>query len=385
MDRRAAASRLTDGAISREWVGGDVVFTVATSDDEPEVRRLLAENPVGGRFGISLEREPDAFAADFNLAEDQVFILARPIIGGPAFGLCERVVWDAFVDGVARRLPYLGALRVASDHRHRIGIPRGGFRALRELAEDPDDLPFALTSIASDNYAARRLLAAGLPGMPNYRPIGEFSTFALRPRPSPTEPFISAAQASDLPAISAFLRKNAASLQFVQNWTEEKLEGLAAFGLRPEDFLVARDGGVIRAVLAVWDQRAFRQTVIRRYPRPLGLFRPLLNIVAPLTRMPRLPPLGTPSNQATLSHLAASEGDSEAVVALVAAALDQAARRGFDAALIGFATERRWRAALFRFKGIEYRTTLHLAYWPEAAAQVEALGDAIPHPELGLL
>ncbi len=385
MDRRAAAGQLTDGAYRGAWVEGNVVFSFATRDDEPEVRRLLAENPVGGRFGISLEREPNALASDFGLAEDQVFILARPLSGGPAIGLCERVVWDAFVDGAARRLPYLGALRVASDYRHRIGIPRGGFRALRELAENADDLPFALTSLASDNLAALRLLTAGLPGMPIYRSIGEFSTFALRPRRNRTAPFVQAARANDLPAISTFLRKNAASSQFAQNWTEEKLEGLTTFGLRPEDFLIARDSGSIRGVLALWDQRAFRQTVIRRYPPMFGRLRPLLNAVAPLTGMPRLPPLGSPLNQATLSHLAADEADCEAVAALTAAGLDQAAQRGFDAALIGFATARRWSTALRRFNGIEYRTTLHLAYWPDASQKVEALGNAIPHPELGML
>ena len=39
---------------------GDVTFSVAGPADEPDVRRLLRENPLGGRFEISLEREPDA-------------------------------------------------------------------------------------------------------------------------------------------------------------------------------------------------------------------------------------------------------------------------------------------------------------------------------------
>jgi hypothetical protein len=37
-----------------------------------------------------------------------------------------------------------------------------------------------LTSIASDNVVARRLLERGLPGMPTYRPLCEFVTLVFR-------------------------------------------------------------------------------------------------------------------------------------------------------------------------------------------------------------
>lgn len=381
MAGRAVASGLTEPVAYR-----DPTFSVASRAEEPELRRLLRENPLGGRFEITLEREPDAFAGDFGLAISQVFVIAYDGKTREAVGVCERTVRDAYVDGEVRALPYLGALRVAPSHRRRIGVLRGGFEALRALAEGPGELPFALTSITSDNEIARRLLTAGVPGLPIYRPVGDFSTFALRPRRMRIAPDIAAATEADLPALAAFLQRSNAKFQFSSVWTKASLERLAALGLRPEHFLLARTQGRIRGCLALWDQRSVRQAVIRRYPALIGRMRPLINLAAPFVGLPKLPAPGAPFNQAAFSHLALDDDDTETFLALVAAGLDRARRRGFDAATIGFASSRPLREALMRrHRAIEYRTTLYLVHWAEAAARVAALRPVTPHPELGLL
>ena len=363
----------------------DLSFSLATAGDEPDVRRLLRENALGGTFEITLEREPDAFAGDVAGSNNHAFVLAREASSGQAVGLCDRVVRAAYVDGAARPLPYIGALRVAHSHRRRIGVLRGGFAMLRNV-ERAGELPFALTSITSDNAVARRLLTAGVPGLPLYRPVGDFSTFALRPRRARVAPDIAPASAQDLPEIARFLQAGNARLQFAPVWTLVHLQALGAAGLMPENFLLARQRGSICGCLAVWDQRAFRQTVIRRYPPWLARLRPLANLAAPLLGLPQFPQPGATLNQAVLSHLAVAEDDTPTFLALVTAALDQAALRGFDMAILGFASARPWRDALRRARRtLEYCTSLYLAHWPEAAAQVAALGTGMPHPELGLL
>ena len=377
-----ALARLTDACVR----AGNIVFSVAGRQDEPDIRRLLRENALGGAFEIALEREPDAFAGDFGLSASQVFIIARDSDSGEAIGLCERVVRAAYVDGEVGALPYIGALRVAASHRHKIGVLRGGFQALRRLAERPGELPFALTSITSDNSAAQRVLTAGLPGLPLYRPLGDFSTFALRPGRQRVPPGITAGSAGDLPALARFLQKINGRFQMAPVWTEAALRHVTAAGLLPEHFLIARDGGAIRGCLAVWDQSAWRQTIIRRYPPLLARLRPLANLAAPALNFPALPPPGAPLRQVFLSHVAVEDNDPRIFLALVAAGLDQAARRGFGVAVIGFASERPWRQTLRRARRtLEYRTSLYLAHWPEAAAQVAALHGGMAHPELGLL
>ena len=367
-------------------IRGDLVFALANASDDADVRRMLRENALGGRIALTLEREPNAFSADFGLAAAHAVIIARDRASGVAIGLCERVVRRAYIDGAVQALPYLGALRVAPSHRHRIGVLRGGFEALELLARRPVDLPFALTSITADNALAKRLLTRGLPRLPHYHPVGAFSTFALRSRRNAVASTIAAATAADLPDIAAFLQRQNARFQFAQVWSATGLRALAAADLEPGHFLVARRAGEIRGCLAVWDQRAFRQAVVRRYPPWMQRLRPLLNAVAPFAGTVSLPAVGEPIAQAVLSHLAVADDDRQVFLDLVAAGLDQAARRGLGAASIGFATERGLRGALLqRYRAIEYRTSLYLVHWPEAAASVSQMRAGLPHPELGLL
>ncbi len=365
--------------------GGDLLFSLAGPGDEPDIRRLLREIPLGGEFQITLEREPNAFAGDFGIARAHVFLIARDRSSGEAIGLCERVVRDAYVDGEIRALPYLGALRLMPHRRARIRVLRDGFAALQLLAERADETPFALTSITSDNAVARRLLTAGVPGLPNYRFVGDFSTFALRPRRARTAPEISFAGADDIPALAAFLQRLNSCRQFAQVWTANDLRGLAAFGLPAERFLLFCNRGEILGCLGVWDQTEFRQVVVRRYPSYLRSLRPLANILAPVTGLPCLPQEGEPLRQIAFTHLAVEQDDPEIFLSLVEAGLDLAHRLHFGVAAIGFASSRVWTKALkLRSRAIEYRTSLYLVHWLQAVSPLPSL-EEYAHPEMALL
>jgi len=143
------------GVTGQSLVAGNLLFSVARGEDDADIRRLFRENALGGWVRLSLEREPNAFDADFGLSRSHAFIIARDRETGEAIGICERSVRDAFVDGEIRPLPYFGSLRVTPARRHRIRVLRGGFAAVRSLLGEPSDLPFALTSITADNAAAR--------------------------------------------------------------------------------------------------------------------------------------------------------------------------------------------------------------------------------------
>jgi hypothetical protein len=217
------------------------------------VRDILARIATAGRMRLSFRREPDALQSYSSMA--QGYILARNRRTGEYVGICERVVREAFVNGEIRALPYLAGLRVVRGFRHRLLVLRGGFEAVRRLLVAPEDLHWALTSIMSDNPIARRVLGAGLKGMPNYEPVGEFSTFALLPGGHAD---CERARDTDLPELSALLMRHGARRQFAACWRTETLETFARNRwLVPSDYFVVRDAdGRIRACAAVWDQAA---------------------------------------------------------------------------------------------------------------------------------
>jgi hypothetical protein len=362
-------------------VSGKIVFAEATPADEGEIRRLLRENPIGGAFPVSLEREPNGLGGPHLAGERSCFILARETAGGPAIGLCERVVRPAFVNGEERLLPYLGALRIAASHRRRIAILKGGFAALREHSEQPDECSFALTSITTDNSLARRVLTADLAGLPTYRPMNSYATLILRTRRSGAGPGIRLAQEEDLPGIALFLQGQLRRRQLAPCWSEDDLRRLDG-----AQFLVAGNAGQIAGCICLWDQRASRQAVVRGYPAMFRRLRPVINLVAPLLGTVDLPPVGTALSQAFLSHLAVRDDGSEMMLALVGAALGLAASRGLAAAIVGMPASHHWRWQLKKkFRAFEYLTQLYLVHWPEDEKNVSLSSDAVLFPDVGLL
>jgi hypothetical protein len=373
------------GLSGRTFVAGNFTFAVAGSKDEPDIRRLLRENPLDSWIRLSLEREPDAFAADFGLSRSHAFIIARDRQTGEPAGICERSVREAFVDGEVRWLPYLGALRVAPRHRHRIRLLRGGFEAVRSLLHRPADLPFALTSITADNDRAARVLCTDVPGLPTYRPAGELTTFAIRTRERPMSAGIERATAADIAAIAVLLQRAYRRFQFAPVWHAADLQRLiASGGLRIDDVLIMRRGPGLRACLAVWDQRGAKQTVVHGYASWLGRARPLVNLAAPLLSMPRLPPPGSALAQVYLSHVAVEDDEPALFRSLLAAGLTLARRRGFELALTGFAAGHPFAAVVERERPATYRSLLHTVHWQ---VPPDAVFDArrLPHPEIAVM
>ena len=377
MARGVAESRVT---LSR----GGVDFAPAQAGDEDDVRALLAAIATGGPYQLAFERAADALRP-IGPAHAHVTMIARAAPDGAAVGVYERVTRRAFVDGAIVNLPYLAALRIAPSHRRRLALLRAGFESLRSFVRG-DETPYALTSIGAENAAARRLLTAGLPGMPHYEPAGELSTFALRCARSAVADDMAPATTRDFAALAAFLDTRNATRQFAPAWSAADIAGLAADGLAPEHILLIRRRGALVGSIAVWDQTARRRTVVRAYPRPIRWLRPALNLAGPITGLPPLAPEGAPLRQATLALLAV-DGDDETVFArLVAAALTQARARGLDVAALGVPTRHPWREAILRRRrALEYRTELFRVAWPEDVARLPPLDGRPAHPEIALL
>lgn len=366
---------------------GALTFAVASPRDEPDIRRVLREVEMGGAYRISLEREPDAFAGSFGVERAHAFVIARDADSGEAVGVCERTVYDCFINGVPRPVPYLGALRIRPSHRHRISIVKGGFDVLRSVECLPDEVSFALTSVAVENTPAIRLLTGGLPGLPRYQPVGLLSTLLLRPRRHGQQPsFVASIGPGEYPELAAFLQRTYAHYQFASVWREQSLRSLQSRGLSSTDILVARKRGAITGAIALWDQRAIRQVVVRGYPPAVAWFRPFLNLLAPFKRLPPFPEAGRPINMAALSHFAVADGDGETFFALVDAVLEMAWQRSYDTVMLGIGTHNPWQGVVAKHYGaVEYLTQLFIAYWPDATREGLALDGRMLHPEAALL
>jgi hypothetical protein len=332
---------------------------------------------------LTLEREPDYFADASLPGTEKQTIVANE--GGRLVCMGNCSIRERFVNGQPRRVGYLGGLRLDLRATGRFDILRRGYEFFRELQADrPAD--FYFTSIAADNAPARTFLERGLPGMPAYEFIGEFVTVLLPIESRASDHTEPEAEALDFGELLECLDKHGRDYQFAPRWSGVELSALQSLNLKADDFQVMRNSGRINACAALWDQRAFKQTVIRGYTPWLALARPAVNFAARIIGTPRLPAVGSTLAHAFVSHLAIAQGGMEALLELVTKLGALAAERGIEFLTLGFAANDPRLGMLCRkFRCREYRSRIYVVRWPGLGGPARELDGRCLGPEVALL
>jgi hypothetical protein len=362
---------------------------LATPEDEPELRRLLRENPMSGAIRLSLEREPDAFVAAAALGHPHHTVVARDPPSGRLVGMGHRAVMDVSVNGAPARVGYLSQLRLDRAYRGRRRLLARGYEILA-AARAPDEASFDLTSIMADNEPALRMLGAGVAGLPTYRPLERFVTVVIstrRARRGRSGPPAAAGRPEHVEEIAGCLERNARRAQFGRRWSAADLVSSERCpGLRLSDFRLVFDNGSLRGVAALWDQSSFKQVVVRGYAPALVRWRPWINRGAWLVGAPTLPEPGTALPHAYLSHVAVDGDDTMVFGRLLDAILDEARRRRYSYVVAGFA-ERHPFLAVVRGRGRarEYASLLYVVHGEDGALAASRLDGRMPHVEVALL
>ncbi len=220
----------------------------AVEADDAALRRLLRETPMPGSIQITLEREPSYFNAMKSEGGRHHTFCARNRETGKIFAMGCRTVRELYVNGRPQQVGYLSQLRIAPGHRHltrRLLVQ--GFGLLNKARVD-DEASFDITTIVDGNENARRVLEHGLPDMPRYTAVERIFTFLLPTR----------------------------AWRDIWKWNASK------GGLPRMDYPL-QFAPVDPLPGPVWDQRSFKQIVIRGYAAWLRRCRRLIH----------LPPVGS--------------------------------------------------------------------------------------------
>lgn len=294
-------------------------FRVATPADDGVVRALLRETAMPSWADMAIEREPASYDWAV-IAEENAEVI----------GVYIASVIAAHVDGRPRRLGYLGGLRVRSEHRRRIRHLREGYASVPMLARER--VPWWFTTIGSGNLAARRLLEAGVRGLPRYHFRGEYVTFALPASRGRRRGIWR--RGADV----ALHNELAAQFQCSPVLDDEIVN-------RVGNFFVC-DGGVA----ALWDQRAFKRIVAARYRTPSLI--PIYNAYAKLARRVPLPPEGGALDHTFIAFFAMREPTVEAIEDLLSHCTT-------PVATIGMHAENPLREIVQRFKPMSTRSRVY--------------------------
>ena len=365
---QAAGDRLSIDGTGRVGETRRLSFLLADSTDNADINRLLRNTPVPGWISLSYEREPDYFRASATEGDVHETLLGRDRRTKELVVMASFSVQDAWVDGRRARVGYLGQLRLATAYQSRPWPVLEGYRFIRRMVEHRADVRHVLTSIVSTNTRAKRLLTSGSRNLPVYAPAGGFWTLAYPCRRRPVRVKgveLSSGRIADAETIAGFLDKNGQRFQFAACWGSARLwSPTTCPDLSPDDFLLARRDASLVGCVALWDQGAFKQHVVRDYAPCITRCRPLINAAAAVTRLPRLPRTGTPLRQVSVSHLAIEDDDPDVLAALLGEAISRARARGFDLAVTGLADGHPLLAPARRIsRHMAYRSDIYRVYW----------------------
>jgi len=333
----------------------DFVPAVASAREDSELMELVSRTPVPGAVSLRYERSPSYLAGCGTLGSVSEALILRHEPTGRIAGLACRSVRKLFVNGEPVDVGYLGQLRVDSSFRSR-GLVARGFRFIRDLDKDKR-LPGYITTLIEGNAEALGVLVdRPRPGMPRYRFVERLCGLAIpakrqAPRSAPGVEFL---RGGAFPGgdIAAFLRACGRRRQFAACYEEADFSADSGLtrGFDQADLFVATSGGGIVGTAGLWDQSAYKQTVVHGYSRLLSLARPWMNKLG----IAGLPAPGEPLRMAYLSFLGVGEDDPVVFAGLLGRVLDLAARRGISFVILGLSERdpllqpaRNWRHAAY--------------------------------------
>ena len=365
-------------------------FGLAEEADDMSLRDILRVTPMNGSIRIIFLREPNVFQSIGILGRLSQVIVAREKDSSNIAGFGIRTIREAFVNGGAQQIGYLSSLRSLERFRGSPLLARG-YRYLKYLHQDRKT-PLYLTTIIDGNSLALRNLIGGRAGLPQYRFMGEYLTFALDirknfggSRTSGLE--IVKGSNENIHEIIGFVNESNVRKQFAPFYRPEEIVAGAPFyrGLKLEDFYVGYIGSSIVGVVAKWDQCSFKQTVVSGYGMPLSLLRPVLNTASYIVKRPSLPKAGEEIRSFYAGFMAIKDDSKDILSALLQRICDDNRDNGYACALFGLHSQDRLAKA---FKGrtcIKYLSRLYAVHWEDGEHFFHALDGRTPFLELATL
>jgi hypothetical protein len=365
-----------------------IEIEVATEADNEELLRLMAEVPMPGSVRVAYCRDPNFFDALRVEGRTSQVIVGRDARSGRLAGMGSRSIKPMYVNGVPTNVGYLSSLRVVEEYRRTPNLARG-YEKLRELHEDGAARIYLSTILSGNRLAQRLTTARGR--LPAYHDIGEFRSLAisLRQRIRATTNGrleIRPAAGDDAPALAALLNAEGRHRQFFPAYSEDDFfchDGLLA-GLAPEDVLIAFSAGRPVGLVAGWDQKTFRRSVVTGYAPWLRGVRLLYNLYSCAAGLPALPPVSAVLNYCYLA-LVCICGDDREVFAALLERLARSKRESCSFLMAGMHERDPLLPVLTRLRHWVYPSRLYVVCWADGEPFFARLDNRPPYLELGSL
>lgn len=327
--------------------------------DDDEALRDLCRLPIPGEVTVSYEREPSYFLGCRVTGETVETLTLH--YGEQLVAMCTRALRNCYINGSPTQLGYISQLRIAPEFQGRMLLARGVHFFRERDAQDPPE--GYITTLTSGNATAEGvLIKRARRGYPTLSRLATLHTLALilRRRRVARSPFsLRAAQEGELEKIVTFLNRVGADKQFYPHYQMRDFLGERTLGLKLADLVLASEGEELVGVAGLWDQYAYKQTVIRSYTPSLQLARPFYNAYTRLRGGRPLPAAGKPIPFIYASFICIKDNREDIFASLLDHLYQQACARGYTYLMLGLCTTDPLLQVATRLPHLLYESTLY--------------------------
>jgi hypothetical protein len=271
---------------------------VATPEDNDKILAFYDKSALSGKsIKLRSVRSPDFFGL-LRYQSDSFTVLLDEDSSGALRGVATLTHRAGYLAGKKQEIAYLGDFRVAFD-RHAMRNWRRFYSLLLETNPVPTITCVIDENLSAQNALIRQQRKNGFQYelLAPYRMVNVLGRVPWARKGAALAPGLSArrATAADLPALEAFLDRQARSRAFGYCYGSGELRRrLDSWpSLKPESFFLLEDSKGIAACFALWSPAPSKVNVIERLPWHFSLYRPLI----------RFPKIGSPLKAMYLTHL----------------------------------------------------------------------------------
>ncbi len=364
----------------RDWMSSlnkHISFSMAREEDSQKILEMLEESAFKGAIELQYTRRPNAYQSLKKEGRPVNIIICRDTRKNRIAGLGAIAFRKLFVNGEVRTVGYMFGLRLRRAYLHSVFISRA-YQWMHEN-EPAGKTDFYLTTILAENQHARRMLEKRRTFMPDYEYLGEYRAYALKTggiKKREHDFTFRKARTEDLKKLTEFINREGRRYNFFPVLRDEDISGGQYPGLSAGDFYLLMDRqGEINAAGAAWDQRSYKQYVVKKYNGILKLCYPF-SFLFPLFNMPRLPQPGSVLDFFTLSFWMV-KGDDQDIAKLF---LDEITRQCscFSFFLAGVHETSPLCDVLAKRPHIQYKSRTYLVNWEKEKILKESVSKTRP-------
>lgn len=346
------------------------VYELATPADNKELLEILEEESFSGPISVLFTRRPDVMTSLSYEGDVAEIMICRDTINHKIALIGAFAINKCYIRGELKHVCYLFNLRLRKSYRGKTRVPYMGFKHLK-LILDKYKIDFVFTTILEDNNYARRLLERKRKSLPTYHYLGNYYVYNFKSIKADSTSFKNFRRATveDINKLSLFLTKEGAKNDFFPYIGSNFFNNPQIPGLDINNFFILLDDYQnICACGLLWDQREFKQYIIKGYS---FFFKALSKIPAfvSITGYPPLPKMNIPIAVRTLSFWLVKDNNSK----LFCDFLNKIRKslNKYEALAVGIGGNHSLQRELLKTRHIEYKSRAYQVVWDDTNQELE--------------